>query len=66
MYKIISFQFQFFYEKNFKRTKMKIKPKPTKNNTGNNFLRKKTLRGGKLFVLHFHAFLRSKSFRKKE
>ena len=65
MYKIISFQFQFFYEKNFKRNQQN-KINQTKNNTGNNFLRKKTLRGGKLFVLHFHAFLRSKSFRKKE
>ena len=42
------------------------KTKRTKNNKGNKLSRaQKLLRGWKLFVLRFGAFLRSKFFRKK-
>ena len=61
----LSRQFQIFLRKNFKRTKMQIKTKPTnktklsKQKTAKAvvFGTQKLLRGGKLFILRFGAFM---------
>ena len=61
----LSRQFQIFLQKNFKRTKMQIKTKPTnktklskqKTTKAVVFGTQKLLRGGKLFILRFGAFM---------
>ena len=63
----------FFLRKDFKRTKTRHKQIPTnktkiseqKSTKATSFDAQKRLRGGKLFILHFGAFLRSKSFHEK-
>ena len=61
----LSRQFQIFLRKNFKRTKMQIKTKSTnktklskqKTTKAVFFGTQKLLRGGKLFILRFGAFM---------
>ena len=63
----------FFLRKSFERTKTQINQKPIYKTKASEqktikatiFRAEKLLRGGKLFILRFGAFLRPKLFRKK-